>query len=86
MSAARSKMPWIPAVERICTRCGGHRWPVVSIEPFVCHRCRAVLAGKNAEDPLGTSAQRAQRARVLRRPPPGAPSLGKKARRSLREG
>ena len=40
--------------EVTCTRCKGKRW-TWAIERdlgYVCIRCRAVLAGKNAVDPL----------------------------------
>lgn len=43
-----------------CLRCGERRWPALPVvEPFVCYRCRAVLAGKNAVDPVPSEAQRA---------------------------
>jgi DNA-directed RNA polymerase subunit RPC12/RpoP len=47
-----------------CTRCQGQRWvlvkPASAPDPtdYVCIRCRAVLAGRNASDPLVTDAQR----------------------------
>ena len=46
----------------ICTRCGGERWPdAVPEGPYTCQRCRAVLAGRPADDPLGSPAQQAAR-------------------------
>ncbi len=47
-----------------CQRCRGKRWilvrPASAPDPeYTCQRCEAVLAGKNAADPLGTEAQRA---------------------------
>jgi hypothetical protein len=36
-----------PAVT--CTRCGEDRWPRLRLEtPFICQRCREVLAGRTA--------------------------------------
>jgi 5-methylcytosine-specific restriction endonuclease McrA len=43
-----------------CSRCNEPRWPSEAItEPYVCQRCREVLAGGNAVDPCPTEAQRA---------------------------
>jgi len=39
-----------------CRRCGGQRWVHEATTdphaPFTCRRCQAVLAGRNAADPL----------------------------------
>jgi hypothetical protein len=36
-----------------CVRCQHLRWPTLPFsEPYVCRRCLAVLAGRNAIDPL----------------------------------
>ena len=48
--------------EVTCTRCGEPRWPTRPTDPYTCQRCREVLAGGNAVDPLPTEAQRAARA------------------------
>src|SRR5262245_56303132 len=61
----RMKARWLTAVAVACARCGGERWPVDPPTPFVCIRCRAVLAGKNAVDPLGTPGKREAPARAL---------------------
>jgi hypothetical protein len=52
------------AYELVCTRCGHTRWPVDPAAPFVCHRCRAVLAGKNAVDPRDDPSPAQQAARL----------------------
>lgn len=56
------------AVAVTCTRCHGARWPFPPPDPvtFVCIRCRAVLAGRNAEDPVvvRSPAQQAVSARL----------------------
>lgn len=45
-----------------CQRCHGERWPDPGhAEPYTCQRCRAVLKGRNAVDPLGSEAQQAAR-------------------------
>ena len=45
-----------------CQRCKGERWPYPTPEGvYTCQRCRAVLAGRNADDPLGSPAQQAAR-------------------------
>jgi len=42
-----------------CARCEGLRWVEVSVpEPYTCQRCRRVLEGRPAQDPLVTEAQR----------------------------
>jgi hypothetical protein len=39
--------------EMQCLRCRHLRWPTLPFsEPYVCRRCLAVLAGRNAIDPL----------------------------------
>lgn len=49
-------------MEATCHRCKETRWPDPGhAEPYMCQRCRAVLAGKNAVDPLGSPAQQAAR-------------------------
>ena len=51
--------------EAVCSRCTQMRWPDPGhAEPYVCQRCRAVLAGKNAVDPLGSPAQQEARKRA----------------------
>jgi hypothetical protein len=43
--------------------------PIPLVRPYTCHRCRTVLAGRNAIDPLGkepTEAQRVARQRFAR--------------------
>jgi DNA-directed RNA polymerase subunit RPC12/RpoP len=58
--------------EVVCTRCRGRRWvlvkPASAPDPtdYTCRRCRAVLAGTNASDPLVTEAQRAAGRRLMR--------------------
>lgn len=54
-----------------CTRCQGARWPTPQPNPatFLCHRCLAVLAGRNAADPL-------------KRPPSGPPTPAQTAARA----
>jgi hypothetical protein len=45
-----------------CTRCGESRWPTSPMTlPYVCRRCRVVLAGGNAEDPANPEMARAWR-------------------------
>jgi hypothetical protein len=40
-------------VEADCARCDRTLWPAGPVpEGWICHRCRAVLAGRNAVDPL----------------------------------
>ena len=29
----------------ICSRCSQERWPVAATGPYICQRCREVLAG-----------------------------------------
>jgi hypothetical protein len=54
-------------VEMQCTRCGQTRWPTLPIrEPFVCMRCTAVLAGRNAVDPLRPALSEEQMASLTR--------------------
>jgi hypothetical protein len=51
--------------EMRCVRCHQLRWPTLPFsEPYVCHRCLAVLAGKNAQDPLVTPERRAHLAKI----------------------
>lgn len=46
----------------VCQRCSQERWPDPGyMEPYTCQRCRAVLAGRPADDPLGSPAQQAAR-------------------------
>jgi hypothetical protein len=45
-----------------CTRCREERWPTSITEPYVCQRCREVLAGGNAVDPCPSDAQKAAQA------------------------
>jgi hypothetical protein len=52
-----------------CTRCGGQRWTLVPngqpvLEEYTCTRCRAVLAGRNAADPMVSADRRAHLAQV----------------------
>src|SRR5262245_21201607 len=49
---------------RVCTRCQGRRWSSDPREPFVCQRCREVLAGLNAIDPKVSEAQLARLAKI----------------------
>lgn len=54
-------------IEATCTRCQGVRWPTRAGQdpaPFVCHRCRAVLAGRNAADPRDAPSEAQRAARV----------------------
>lgn len=45
-----------------CSRCKGERWPHPQPEGvYTCQRCRVVLKGGNADDPLGSPAQQAAR-------------------------
>jgi len=44
----------------LCARCHEQRYPFKTwTEPYTCPRCREVLAGGNARDPVGSDAQRA---------------------------
>jgi hypothetical protein len=48
-----------------CRRCHGTRWVRVDVlEPYTCQRCRRVLAGRPAIDPLGTPKQQEQGRRL----------------------
>jgi hypothetical protein len=55
-----------------CARCQGPRWTLTkrasAPDPldYACTRCRAVLAGRSAADPLVTDAQRAAGRRLGR--------------------
>jgi hypothetical protein len=45
----------MPYLEAPCTRCGGTRWIPATLptaHAYTCQRCRAVLAGRPAADPL----------------------------------
>src|SRR5262249_35845971 len=44
-----------------CRLCGEERWPTTITEPYVCQRCREVLAGGNGVDPRPSDAKRAAR-------------------------
>lgn len=56
--------------EVACARCTGPRWilvrPATAPDPtnYVCIRCKAVLAGGNAPDPVGSQAQQDARAQA----------------------
>jgi len=56
--------------EVACARCAGQRWilvrPASAPDPtdFVCIRCKAVLAGRNASDSVGSQAQQDARAQA----------------------
>ena len=56
--------------EVACSRCQGQRWtlvrPATAPDPtdYVCIRCKAVLAGRNASDPVGSQAQQDARAQA----------------------
>jgi hypothetical protein len=61
--------------EVLCTRCSKPRWVLVAGEAptptdYTCQRCRAVMAGKNAVDPLVVATEgqldRLSRARAVR--------------------
>lgn len=74
---------WVPDPLIPLTADGRRAGPPIPLElPYTCHRCRAVLAGRNASDPLGkapTEAQRAARLRFARarRRRPQSISVGK---------
>jgi hypothetical protein len=59
-----------------CTRCHEERWPFHASRSDTCQRCREVLAGGNAVDPL-TGAVRGSRRRPGQKPP--APSATRSA-------
>jgi hypothetical protein len=62
------------AVEAVCARCAGTRWPVdFTGAGWVCYRCRAALAGRNAVDPLGRPATPAQLAALAKVRAPSNP-------------
>jgi hypothetical protein len=52
----------------VCSRCAGRRWVLVrprsapDPDPFTCQRCTAVLAERDALDPLAAAASPAQQA------------------------
>lgn len=48
--------------EAACTRCGGPRWTLLVPTDYLCLRCRAVLAGRPAMDPLQQPPSPAQHA------------------------
>ena len=54
--------------EVACARCAGQRWilvrPATAPDPYTCLRCRAVLAGRNASDSVGSQAQQDARAQA----------------------
>ena len=54
--------------EVTCARCEGIRWVRVDIPiPYTCQRCRRVLEGRPAADPLATEAQREAGKRLAKR-------------------
>ncbi len=66
--STRNELDASKTVQVRCVRCDGDRWiPAVVPEPYTCQRCRAVLARKNAADPLGTVGQRAALAKARQR-------------------
>jgi hypothetical protein len=55
--------------EVACARCTGQRWILVRPatapdHPYTCLQCRAVLAGRNASDSVGSQAQQDARAQA----------------------
>lgn len=48
--------------EAACTRCGGPRWTLLVPTDYLCLRCRGVLAGRPAMDPLQQPPSQAQQA------------------------
>ena len=46
--------------EVTCQRCGHARWTALQT-PYTCQRCREVLAGGNARDPLAPPTTEQQR-------------------------
>ena len=74
---------WVPDPLIPLTADGRRAGPPIPLAlPYTCHRCRAVLAGRNAVDPLGktpTEAQRVARLRLARsrQRRPESISLGK---------
>jgi len=67
-----------------CSRCRNVRYPTAPADPFICHRCAAVLGGGNAADPVrpGLSDERrralahARVARAAQRARPGDSDRG----------
>jgi hypothetical protein len=60
-----------------CVRCRHVRWPTLPLsEPYVCRRCLAVLAGRNAIDPLASPERAAHMAKIR---PRNALPTGEKA-------
>ena len=70
-----------------CTRCRQTRWVYMAEAPtkFVCQRCQAVLAGRNAVDPLPTVGQRERGRRLAARrtPTPAAIQPAQEPRSAL---
>jgi len=59
----------MPHAETVCTRCQGTRYaPAAAVAPVgcLCLRCRAVLAGRSAVDPLVTPESRERTAAARR--------------------